>query len=440
MAGSLHAFSTHHPSSSLKRFGKTAPNDIRFRHLSCNMADQHSNDSFSYSNLLDAGLIPDLASFPLDVPLDGVPNGMAEFEPEQSEGKPEASSKSSAHNSVSSSLAQSPKPSSTNPTVTDHYLNADRAVAGRVSSSPTQPNHGQYLSTNSRRKSQTSPSGGRRGSTAPLAQNHTFSGITKAATVHHTRSSSMHRNQDFRDQEVIFNATLSPSRPASGSPMTHLVPNVDGKWAMSVLDLSSDNETRVDSAQVAGSELGHIAYYLDLPKSRPTSVSLQSESLQQDTTQGFAPVSPVEESAGPNKDLRDSLVRKLCQWIRMSRPKHNRSPVPVETHVQEIIGDKSTRDSRQLYRDSLKRWIRIGKRDDRAFIWCHPPIHDLDLLRPGAVLWLVQALNQVKEEEKLCEECFLEKGQLLESCWSSGHATCYCILLVWFDYLTRRQP
>lgn len=107
-----------------------------------------------------------------------------------------------------------------------------------------------------------------------------------------------------------------------------LRPNVDGKWAISVLD-SSGNEMRVDSARLAGSELGHIAYYLELPKSRPTSVSLQTESLQSIETQGFAPTSPVEESAGPNKDVR-------CQWIRVSRPKHNRSPVPDHTLVQEI--------------------------------------------------------------------------------------------------------
>lgn len=165
--------------------------------------------------------------------------------------------------------------------------------------------------------------------------------------------------------------------------MTHLRPNVDCKLAMSVLDLSG-NETRVDSAQVAGSELVYIAYYLELPKSRPTSALPQAESLHNVITQGLAPISPVEESMGPNKDVRDSLVRKFCQWIRVSRPKHNRSPVPDDTLVQEIIGDESTRDSRQLYCASLKKWIRIGKRDDRAFIWCHPPIHNLDLLRPGA--------------------------------------------------------
>jgi hypothetical protein len=132
--------------------------------------------------------------------------------------------------------------------------------------------------------------------------------------------------------------------------MTHLVPNVDGKWAMSVLDLSLDNETRVGSAQVAGSELGYIAYYLDLPKSRPTSVSLPSESVQQDKTQGFAPVSPVEESAGPNKDLRDSLVRKFCQWIRVSRPK------PIEAQCQMIHSfRKSLVRSRRVFAPTLLR-------------------------------------------------------------------------------------
>jgi hypothetical protein len=430
MAGSLHPFSTHHPSSSLERFGKTAQNNIHFSHSSCKMADQDFEDSFSYSKLLDAELLPGPDSFFLDVPSVGVSDGMAEFGPDQSEGEPEPCSISSAPNSPSSPVAQSLKYPSTDQFVADHHLNVKQAISSRLSSSPTQINNGQYLSTNSRRKGRTSPSGGRRGGTGPLAQNHMFSGITKARTAHHTKTSSDPKSQNFHEQAEIPDVSLSPSRRASDSPMTHLVPNVDGKWTMSVLDLSSDNETRVSSAQTAGSRFEHIANYLELPKPRPRSVSPQRDSLQGVKTQGFAPVSPVGECAGPNKNLRDSLVYKFCRWLSSSGPKHNRNPVPVETHVQEIIGEKSTRNSRQLYCASLKKWIRIGKRDDRAYIWCHPPIHDLDLLRPGAAQWVVKTLNQVKEEEKLCEGCFLEKGQLLESCWSSGHATCYCILLV----------
>jgi hypothetical protein len=280
----------------------------------------------------------------------GVPDGMAEFGSDQSEREPETSSTSLAHSSVSSFLGESTTPTSANPTVVDHHLNTTRAVASRVSSSPTQLNHRQYLSTNSRRKSQTSPSRGRRGGLGPLAQNHMFSGITKARTAHHTKTSSHPESRNFREQAEIPDVSLSPSLAASGSPMTHLVPNVDGKWAMSVLDLSLDNETRVGSAQVAGSELGYIAYYLDLPKSRPTSVSLPSESVQQDKTQGFAPVSPVEESAGPNKDLRDSLVRKFCQWIRVSRPK------PIEAQCQMIHSfRKSLVRSRRVFAPTLLR-------------------------------------------------------------------------------------
>lgn len=203
MAGSLHPISDSPSLLFIEAIRKNSTRQHTLQSFIVQMAEQDFENSFSYSDFLDAQLLPERDSFLLDVSSVGVPDGMAEFGPDQSEGEPEPCSISSAPNSLSSSVAQSVKYSSTDQTVADHHLNAKQAISSRVSSSPTQINHGQYLSTNPKRKGRTSPSGGRRGSTAPLAQNHTFSGITKAGTVHHTRSRSKHRTQDFRDQAEI---------------------------------------------------------------------------------------------------------------------------------------------------------------------------------------------------------------------------------------------
>lgn len=98
------------------------------------MTDQDLKDSFPYSNLLDADLLPELDSFFFNVPLVGVPDGMVEFRTDQSAREPEPPSVSSAHKSPLSSVAQSLKYSSSDQIVADHHLNAKQAISSRVSS------------------------------------------------------------------------------------------------------------------------------------------------------------------------------------------------------------------------------------------------------------------------------------------------------------------